>query len=98
MHLCPGKWVATGLAVVCYARTANAFSAGIKCRHCTYKCQVMFDVSKTIDNISQRDNLSKVFRNQKKNSRHKFDIYLHMFVRQMIAIESNNIYICSKGK
>ena len=36
MHQCPGKWVAIGRAVVYYARAAHAFSAGIKCRHCSY--------------------------------------------------------------
>ena len=30
MHPCPGNCVAIGRAVV------NSFSAGIKCRHCTY--------------------------------------------------------------
>ena len=33
MHPCPGNVVATGRVVVCYAQ---AVSAGIKCRHCTY--------------------------------------------------------------
>ena len=35
MQLCPGKLVAIGHAVVYFAQTAHAFSAGIKCRHCT---------------------------------------------------------------
>ena len=35
MHPCPGDWVAIGRAVVYYARAAQAFSAGIKWRHCT---------------------------------------------------------------
>ena len=34
-HPCPGKWVAIRCAVVYYARAAHAFSAGIKCRHCS---------------------------------------------------------------
>ena len=37
MHLCPGTWMAIERAVVYYARAAHAFSAGIKCRHCTSK-------------------------------------------------------------
>ena len=36
VHSCPGKWVAIGCAVVYRARAAPAFSARIKCRHCTY--------------------------------------------------------------
>ena len=35
MRPCPGNWVAIGRAVVYHARAAQAFSAGIKCRHCT---------------------------------------------------------------
>ena len=35
MHPCPGNWVAIGRAVVYYARADQAFSAGIKCRHCS---------------------------------------------------------------
>ena len=35
LHSCAGNWVAIGLAFVYYARTARAFSAEIKCRHCT---------------------------------------------------------------
>ena len=34
MHPCPGNRVAIGRAVLYYARTAHAYSAGIKCRHC----------------------------------------------------------------
>ena len=34
MHPCPRNRVAIGFAVVYYARTAHASSAGIKCRHC----------------------------------------------------------------
>ena len=30
-----GNWVAIRRAVVNYARAANAFSAGIKCRYCS---------------------------------------------------------------
>ena len=35
MHPCPENLVAIGRAVVNYAQDAHAFSAGIKCRHCT---------------------------------------------------------------
>ena len=35
MHPCAGNWVVVRRRVVYCARTANAFSAGIKCRHCT---------------------------------------------------------------
>ena len=35
MHPCLGNCVATRHAVVYHARTAHAFSAGIKCRHCS---------------------------------------------------------------
>ena len=34
IHPCQGNWVATGHTVVYFARAAQAFSAGIKCRHC----------------------------------------------------------------
>ena len=34
MHPCPGNWVAIGHVVVYFARSAHAFSAGIKCQHC----------------------------------------------------------------
>ena len=34
MNPCPGNWVVVGCAVVYYAWPVNAFSAGIKCRHC----------------------------------------------------------------
>ena len=36
----PDIWVTLGRAVVYYARAAQAFSAGNKCRHCTriYTC------------------------------------------------------------
>ena len=32
---CPGNWVAIRPAVVYHARAAQAFSAGIKCQHCS---------------------------------------------------------------
>ena len=35
MHPCPGNWVAIGCAGVYYARASHAFSAGIKCQHCS---------------------------------------------------------------
>ena len=35
MHPCPVNGVAIGRAVVYHARAAHAFSAGIKCRHCS---------------------------------------------------------------
>ena len=35
MHPCPENCVAIGRAVVYYALAAHAFSAGIKCRHCS---------------------------------------------------------------
>ena len=33
MHPFPGEWVAIGC--MCHAQAAHAFSAGIKCRHCS---------------------------------------------------------------
>ena len=36
MHPCPQHWVAIGRVVVYYARASHSFSAGIKCRHCSY--------------------------------------------------------------
>ena len=41
LHPCPGNLVAIGRAVVYYAWTAQAFSAGIKCRHCMSKIVVL---------------------------------------------------------
>ena len=35
-HPCPENWVVIGRTVVYYTLTSRAFSAGIKCRHCTY--------------------------------------------------------------
>ena len=35
MHPCPGNQVAISRSVVHYARSAHAFSAGIKCCHCS---------------------------------------------------------------
>ena len=35
IHPCPENWVAMGHAVVYFAQAAHAFSAGIKCWHCT---------------------------------------------------------------
>ena len=35
VHPRPGNWVAIGNAVVYYVRAARAFSAGIKCWHCS---------------------------------------------------------------
>ena len=35
IHQLPRNWVTIGCAVVYYARAAHAFSAGIKCGHCT---------------------------------------------------------------
>ena len=37
MHPCLGNCVAIWRAVVYCAWTAHAFSAGIKCRYCTYR-------------------------------------------------------------
>ena len=34
MHPYPRNWVEIGRAVMFYARADQAFSAGIKCRHC----------------------------------------------------------------
>ena len=34
MHPCPENWLAIRRAVLYYARAAQAFSAGIECRHC----------------------------------------------------------------
>ena len=52
MHPCPGNWVEIGRAVVYYARADQAFSAGIKCRHCTVNLFV-FDMSlyKTVQSL-----------------------------------------------
>ena len=36
MHPYPRNWVEIGRAVVYYAWSDQAFSEGIKCRHCTY--------------------------------------------------------------
>ena len=38
MHPCQEHWMSTECAAVYYARTAQAFIAGIKCRHCTLSC------------------------------------------------------------
>ena len=35
MYPCPGKWLSIGYVVMYYARIAHAFSARIKCRHCS---------------------------------------------------------------
>ena len=35
VHPCPENYVAIGRAVVYYELAAHAFSAGIKCRHCS---------------------------------------------------------------
>ena len=35
LHPCPGHWVVIRRAVVYYSLAAHAFSAGIKCRHCS---------------------------------------------------------------
>ena len=37
MHQRPRNWVVNGRAVVYYGAASHAFSAGIKCRHCTIK-------------------------------------------------------------
>ena len=37
MHPCPANCVTIGQAVIYYDQAAQAFSAGIKCRHCTLK-------------------------------------------------------------
>ena len=54
MHPDPGKWMAIRGAVEYYARSTHAFSAGIKCRHCTciglhtnrggFYCSFLFDI------------------------------------------------------
>ena len=36
IQLCQGNWVASGHIVVYYAWAAHAFSAGVKCQHCTH--------------------------------------------------------------
>ena len=36
MHPCLGNWVVIGHAVVYFSQAPPAFSAGIKCRHCSY--------------------------------------------------------------
>ena len=36
MHSCPGNWYAIESAIVYYARAVYVFSAGIKCRYCSY--------------------------------------------------------------
>ena len=36
MYPCPLSWLAIGRVFVYYARAAHAFSAGIKCWHCSY--------------------------------------------------------------
>ena len=50
MHPYPGNWVAIGRAVVYHARGDQAFSAGIKCRHCAHvkAIRVEFACLKTI--------------------------------------------------
>ena len=40
MHPCPGHCVAIGHAVAYFPQAAHAFSAGIKCRHCTKHIRV----------------------------------------------------------
>ena len=38
MHTCSGNYLAIGSAAVYYAGAAQAFSAGIRCRHCSFRC------------------------------------------------------------
>ena len=59
MHLYLGHWVTIKRAVVYHARSAHAFSAGIKCRHCTY---VKLVYTKGRMNISRTHTLVKVRR------------------------------------
>ena len=48
MHPCPGNWVEFGRAVVYYARSDQAFSAGIKCRHCTWAPRAEYTTARPI--------------------------------------------------
>ena len=41
MHLCQLNYVEIGFVVVYCARTAHAYSAGIKCWHCTVECPII---------------------------------------------------------
>ena len=43
MHPCPGNWVEIGRAVMYHARGDQAFSAGIKCWHCTLFLYIVFN-------------------------------------------------------
>ena len=42
MHPCPENLIAIGRAVVYYAQAAHAFSAGIKCRHCSLENRIEY--------------------------------------------------------
>ena len=43
IHQCQGNWLAIGHTVVYYARAAHTFSARIKCRHCTFSREDIYD-------------------------------------------------------
>ena len=63
IHPCPVNWVATKRTVVYYARATQAFSAGIKCRHCTFTTSriqsiVYFCTMRYLGNLLSYDSFS----------------------------------------
>ena len=52
MHSWPRNWVEIGCPVVYHVRTVQSFSAGIKCRHCRFRCIEVSDACAVCKNIA----------------------------------------------
>ena len=65
MHPCHGKWVVIGCPVVYYARTALAFSAGIKCRYC-----ILTAVDSNLGEIFKAKARLGIYGKEKRQSKH----------------------------
>ena len=61
MHPCPGNWVAIGRAVEYYALATHAFSAGMKCRHCTLHMFHTCRITSVVESPEKAFSMSKGF-------------------------------------
>ena len=86
MHPCPDNWVTIGRANVYHAGVVHAFSAGIKCQHCSIPSLALFSHATMIRISSHQFKL---------NLRSVLRASMHPFPEKWVAISHVAVYHAS---
>ena len=89
MHSSSGNCVAIGCAVVCYAKTAHIFSAGIKCRHSIYPSK---EESEQLDQIKILVHMFAILNSEKNWTKDKYRSLRSMKVPRQYNVVCNPIF------